>query len=173
MRAHRREHGSLGRCKRQKGKTRGLDQCVDGHSCRGGSGWGDHMHGGCRGREDSWGLLSPGRVGQAQERCGAQGSQSPRSEGGDAKVSFYVRPGMKFVLCVWAALSACCDKVQLWFQDQACALAARAMLPHCRRCWARAPAATVLVALFCIGTVHIFSTTSPVGFEQLADYSLT
>lgn len=76
---------------------------------------------------------------------------------------------MKFVLCVLSALSACCDEMQLWFQDQACALTAWGNAPE-SSCFAlsmldMAPAATVLVVLFYIGMVAFFSTISPLGFE--------
>lgn len=40
---------------------------------------------------------------------------------------------MKSVLCVLAALSACCDEAQLWFQDQACAPAAQGNAPESSR----------------------------------------
>ena len=39
----------------------------------------------------------------------------------------------EFVLCVLAALSTCCDQLQLWFQDQACALGAWGNAPESPR----------------------------------------
>lgn len=72
---------------------------------------------------------------------------------------------MKFVLCVLAAPSACCDEVQPWFQDQACPLAAWRNVPKLPRF----PPSMLGegTGSYSVGgfTVQVFPTISPVGFE--------
>ena len=77
-----------------------------------------------QGRELEAALTLEGRTSQGdvwgpgQMECQEGGWRCP-------SVSPFFRPRMKSVLCVLAALSACCDEVQLWSQDQACALEAQ------------------------------------------------
>lgn len=77
---------------------------------------------------------------------------------------------MKFVLHVLAALSACCDEVQLWFQDQACALAGRGNAPESSRfppsmLGKGTSSYSVDGLFFYISTAQVFPTISPVGFQ--------
>lgn len=83
---------------------------------------------------------------------------------------------MKFVLCVLAALGACCDKEQLCVQDQACALAAQGNAPESARFppWMLGEgSSSYSVGGFILHSATFLHHFSSGFLNQLADFSLT